>query len=100
MERVVLRDAEDIMMLLVFFWAMYLLVTGCKDEHRREQMRTAVHASGRFLRESVALPCSDPSTAALVDKRHSRNKKMCSTRITLPSVQHDQQQRQQSCPKG
>ena len=48
------RDVEDSVMIFFFFWAMYLMVQGCIDQDRREQMQRAVKSSGKWLRESFA----------------------------------------------
>lgn len=48
------RDVEDSVMVFFFFWAMYLMVQGCIDQDRREQMQGAVKSSGKWLRESFA----------------------------------------------
>ena len=51
------RDVEDSVMIFFFFWAMYLMVQGCIDQDRREQMQRAVkwQVAERVLRKNFAV---------------------------------------------
>jgi hypothetical protein len=46
------RDAEDIIVIALFFWGLYLMLVGCRDQERADRMRGVLRSSAKWLQES------------------------------------------------
>ena len=46
------RDAEDLVVIALFFWGVYLMLVGCRDQERADRMRGALRSSAKWLKES------------------------------------------------
>ena len=46
------RDAEDVILIALFFWALYLMLVGCRDHERTDRVRGVLRSSAKWLQES------------------------------------------------
>ena len=47
------RDAEDVIVLALFFWGLYLMLVGCRDQERADRMRGVLRSSAHWIQESL-----------------------------------------------
>ena len=47
------RDAEDIIVVALFFWGLYLMLIGCRDQERATKMKRALRHSTEWLQRSL-----------------------------------------------